>query len=202
MMERRPFQSFGPKVTYQPGGEFYAQLPYSVLEKLLPGLKALIESFGGFTQTDITRRAFLDLLPEELRGLSKRTITNWWRRFVDLGLISRKREERSNVWTMTWEFPWLAGPVAINPAVGRPAVPAPTANEPGAAPQDDPAIAKWAIEFCEGKGWRIILEGDMLRLDPILEMEQEELSRDFRTCIGGKYRAAILAFLKGTHQRE
>jgi hypothetical protein len=208
-MARRPFQSFGPRPSYHPGGEFYKQLADSVLEKIDPALKALLDAFGGCSQTDITRRTYIGLLPEELQGISLRTVTNWWKRFIDFGWIVRKREQFSNVWTMTWNFPPLYGnegrPSAAvpNPGTATPKVANVAAPAPVSEPQVDVEMGEWAVEFSERYGWRLIVDdkGQPQR-SPIPGMDQRELPPGHIAYVAARLVPAVLAYLKDHPLRE
>jgi hypothetical protein len=163
MMERKPYQSYGDRVTYQPGGELYAQVPLKLLEILDPWFNALIASFRGWTKTDITRAEFLALLPESLRGSSKRTVTNWWRRFVELGLVTRKRDEKApNVWEMIWLNPILAGnPTRAQGVPIEPPTAGQQADESPVVKQDLPPSIQHAftlIAYWTKKGWKVVVD--------------------------------------------
>lgn len=202
-MTSPPAQSFGPSVYQSSDGELYAQVPGSVLKRLCPWLDALVRAFDHRTMTPITRAEFMDLLPDEARPKTKRTVTNWWAKFKAMGLIDRERDEKKPyLWIMTWKMPFLAG---------RPEKPAdpvvdsrPNAKvEPAPiSPPIDLEAGKWAVEFCEGKGWKVLIDGvdakgaELLRLDRISGREQEELTDDFKVILRSKYREAVLVYLK------
>lgn len=204
-MDRLPFQSFGPGA-YTPDGVLYGQFPDDMWGELSKRaqyvLRALLQVWDGRTLTDISRKDLKEVV-NELRAAKKvgpiislRSITWYLSELVRLGIIARERISGSNIWYTRLARPFYT---RLNDSDATPP-PTPSPTPPPAASQIDDGTVRWAIEFTERKGWRIVLgENGQLDREPIPGREQEDLPEHFRVLIRTKYREAIIAYLRRNH---
>jgi hypothetical protein len=218
MISAPGYHSYGG-TAYQPEGEPYAQIQH-VLMGVTPWsvgfqdfFKALLAAFNGQLQTDVKRREIRDEmvkqanseeLKERYKSLSLRTITAWFAKARDdLKMILRARRETSNDWETTFAKPFLARLEKPAPQPAPPPAPPPAPKSDAIAKElpIDLEMAKWAVEFSEKKGWRLVDNGTGKPDRAAIEgVDQQELSDPVKGAIQ-KHWIAIQAFLT-THQRE
>ena len=211
MMERIPFQSYGP-APFAPEAGTYAMLPNELWGELgrhtQNGLKAILAALmiNGplVSKTEASRQDLLDLIPEDKRPKDKRSITGYFARLIELGVIARTRIKGTNVWITELIKPFQARPDEPPAAEVKPRTPKSEVAEP--RPLSAKEAEKWcnmAVTYCQWIGWRLVpLEtpGDLGK-EPIEGREQSDPPGDMIALLKER-RKLLWEFLRGNHQRE
>jgi hypothetical protein len=174
MVNRLAYQSFGDSA-YNADGSAYWQIPDEIIgdwpNALQHALRALLKAWAGKTKTDISRKEFLKLLPEEKQGKTLRTVTGWFSRLVELGVIARERIQGTNVWITTFAMPFLA---RLNDDKTAPAAAASPAQEPTAGfPESvkgftNEQMARWVVDEARKLGFELVMnEHSQIRWNPL-----------------------------------
>lgn len=200
-------QAFGPRGVgapreYSPEGKFYHQVAHDVLELLGSKgafLNKLLDFCEGTYATAATDRHFHDETGIYLRGIQRHL------RWAELaGLIKRIRMHGRRIIELSEAFFQLRDKRKDDP----PAKPArPAKSKPAPEPQPVPidmATGKWAVEFAEGKGWRLIEQpAGKLDWEPIAGREQVEIRNDHKVGVRSYANLpSVLAYLHSTHKKE
>ena len=200
-------QAFGPRGVgaprvYSPEGKFYHQVAHDVLELLGPRgtfLNKLLDFCEGTYATGATDRHFHDETGIYLRGIQRHL------RWAELmGLIKRIRMHGHRIIELSEAFFQLRDKRKNDPP-DKPARPAKSNPVPEPPPEPiDLATGKWAVEFAEGKGWRLIEEPTgKLEWVPIPGREQVVIEKGHKQgVLNYSNLPSVLAYLRSTHKKE
>jgi hypothetical protein len=225
MRERVPVGPYGEPAQSPEGslwGKFPDELWGEVSKAVQLALRALLKAWNGLTMCELTREEIREAINElrkqknEARAKqepplpplpmigNKRTISWYFAKLKELGIIERGRVEgKKTEWYTKFTKSFYAKlDDGSAPQLGKAVPGGPNSGAARSELQIDLVYAKYAVEFCEKNGWRVIQDGpSMLNLVEIEGREQVPLTRAFKVVLKER-KESVLAFLKGTHQRE
>jgi hypothetical protein len=184
MTERIPFQTFGPSA-FKPEAGHYWMLPDELAGKigkrtmivLRAILKALAINGALQTETWATRQDIINLIPEEQRPKTKRSITGCYANLVELGVFpKRERIPGTNTWpikllmALRAQFDDDSAPPAADPRSAQPDAPTKPLTE---------STVESLIQICWGYGWRVVsINGERAELLALEGKPQTDLAAD------------------------
>lgn len=189
----------GGEPIYSSDGEPYLRVPRSLAAKLGDAAVVVLNYLDTIMGNNTEVAYLTDRMIHDATGLSLRTVQRALHKLQwALGQINRVRRNGYRIiLRVGLILDRKPQPEKEAPKKKTEAKPAP--EQP--APAVDLEVGRWAVEFCEGRGWRIALRDGKITKEPIEGREQQEIPSNFAGAFP-KYVPSIRAFLAGTHQRE
>jgi hypothetical protein len=225
MRDRVPVGPYGEPAQSPEGslwGKFPDELWGEVSKAVQLALRALLKAWNGLTMCELTREEIRQAINElrkqknEARAKqepplpplpmigNKRTISWYFAKLKELGIIERGRVEgKKTEWYTKFTKSFYAKLDEPKPAVqvGKP-VPSGPKLPPDAPQVLDVSYGQWFVDEYRKHGWLLVVNAKgAVEKSRIEGVEPVELKDDVKRAAQANA-ASILAYLKGTHQRE